>query len=393
MNFKPFRPALLTAFVLASVAGLAQAQTVPKAKVRVETINGKSVQLTSKLKSLLISNFTFGYNHVVGTKNLIETMQRLGTAEGWKVDVVNSGADVTATKLKDYQVFFGNYISNWGASGSWSAASRTATQDFVEKQGGGLFVMHGSGDSQAGGPWAWFYSTAHPVIYTGEMYPRVPAPVFVPDSAKTHPIMEGVDVTTKTWEDGEWHKFSKLITKIPGIKPQTLFVMDGKNCTGCSKGSSSTFIGYDVAGGYPASWTFPAGKGAIGYFMEGHEKGTMTSMGQASWDNFFKNFMYYLAGYDTIPATTVVKSPEKLSLDASGISFHPMDEPGVYINKPGSHIVTLFDVSGHLIKEIRGDKTPVDYDFESELKDVRKGIYVMRVAVPGGIRSQRFLLH
>ncbi|MEO6095278.1 MAG: ThuA domain-containing protein [Fibrobacteria bacterium] len=393
MKSVSLRSALLSATLLASFALSVQAQTEPLAKRRVETIGGKSYQLTSKLKSILVSSFFFNFNHKDGIPNMTETLQRIGAAEGWKVDIVASSGDVTATKLKDYQVFFGNYISSWATSGSWSAASRTAMQDFVEKDGKGMFVMHGSGDSKAGGPWSWFYSTAHPVIYTGELYPWVPAPVVIPDNAKTHPIMEGVAMASNSWS-GEWHKFSKLITNIPGIKAQVLFSMDGKNCAGCGKGSTSTFIGYDVDGGYPASWTFPAGKGNIGYFMEGHDKATMTTMGQANWDKFFRNFMYHMAGYDTVLAgTSLIKSPEKLSLDASGVSFHSMDEPGVYINKPGSYSVSLFDVSGHVIKQVRGNVTPVDYDFESELKNVRKGIYVMRVVVPGGAKSKRFLVN
>ncbi|MEO6097288.1 MAG: ThuA domain-containing protein [Fibrobacteria bacterium] len=387
-----FRSALLSATLLAFFALSGQAQTVPLAKQRVETIGGKSYQLTSKLKSILVSTFFYTFNHKDGIPNMTETLQRVGAAEGWKVDVVASGGDVTATKLQDYQVFFGNNISNWGSSNSWSAASRTAMQDFVEQQGGGMFLMHGSGESGADVRWSWFYNVAHPMIYSGELYPSVPAPVSIPDDAKIHPIMEGVAMASSTWS-GDWHKFSKLITKIPGINAQVLFTIDGKNCSGCVKGATSTFIGYDVDGGYPTSWTFPAGKGTIGYFMEGHDLETMKIMGQANWDKFFRNFMYHMAGYDTVLVPTSIKSPEKLSLDASGVSFHPMNEPGVYISKPGSHSVSLFDVSGHLVKEIRGNRTPVDYDFESELKDVQKGIYVMRVVVPGGAKSKRFLVN
>jgi hypothetical protein len=80
-------------------------------------------------------------------------------------------------------------------------------------------------------------------------------------------------------------------------------------------------------------------------------------------------------------------------LDASGITFHPSDQAGVLISKPGSHIVTLFDMAGHKVKELRGSRVPVDYNLGGELKGARTGIYVLRVNVAGAVRTKRFFIH
>jgi hypothetical protein len=366
-----------------------QAADVPLAKQRVVAVNGKQYMLTSKLKSLLISNFFYHYNHDIGIPNMIETMKRIGTAEGWTVDVANTGDEVTATKLRGYQVFFGNYISSWASTNGFPAANKTAVQDWVEKQGGGVFIMHAAGDSRAGTIWPWYYNVAHPVVYTGEIYPRVPAPVFIPEASRSHPILQGLPTDTTIWEDGEWHKFSKTITEVYP-KADVLYSMNGAKCAGCPKGSTSSFIGYDQKGGYPASWTFPAGKGAIGYFMEGHGQVTMNSMTKPVWDRFFKQFMYYIAGYDSTQVTTSIQSPAGFILDRSGVSFHPSDEAGVLISRPGAHLVSLFDMAGHRIKEFRGTSSPMDYDLKSEMKAAGKGVYVLRVITPGMVRSKRF---
>ena len=139
------------------LAGVSEAQTSSLAKQRTITKDGKSYVLTSRLKSILIGDFFYNFDHHSqnSPQNLISTLQRLGRAEGWNVEVVTNGQAVTAAKLKDHQVFFANYISNW-ATGS-QAAHRSAVEDFVEDQGGGVFLQHASGDSRGSGSWLWYY--------------------------------------------------------------------------------------------------------------------------------------------------------------------------------------------------------------------------------------------
>jgi len=394
----------IAAFALVlGLAGAAQAQTPSLAKQRTVTVGGKSYVLTSKLKSILVGDFFYNFDHHSqnSPQNLISTLQRLGTAEGWTVDVTKDGNSVTAAKLKGYQVFFANYISNWAASTTFPSANRTAVQNFVEIDGGGVFIQHCSGDSRVTSNWPWYYQTAHPVEYTGESSRiTVSAPVFIPQAAKTHPVMEGINFAGKDtviWPQGEWHTFNKIITDVQP-SAAVLLRMDGTKCTkdGSGKNCGGSY-NYSIPGGYPASWTFPDKKGTIGYFMEAHDLITMQAMTQPVWDKFYKQFMYYVAGYDTVEAGVGLARGSKdleFALDPSGITFHPTDQAGVFINKAGRHVVSMFDMQGHKVKEIRGDKFPVDYDLSGDLKNARGGVYVVRVALSSGVvRSKRVFVN
>jgi hypothetical protein len=388
--------------LVVGLAGASQAAQAPSlAKQRTITKDGKSYVLTSKLKSILIGDFFYNFDHHTSNspQNLALTLQRLGQAEGWNVEVITNSNGVTAAELKDHQVFFANYISQWARH--FPAANQTAVQDFVENQGGGVFLQHSSGDSRESENWPWYFNVMHPVEYYHESaFNNVRAPVFIPQEAKTHPVMEGINFEGKDtviFPHGEWDSFNKIITD---VRPDAavLLKMDGAKCTRGGTGTNcGTLYNYSIPGGYPASWTFPAKKGTIGYFMEGHDQVTMNAMTQPVWDRFYKQFMYHMAGYDTVEVPLGLargaKDPE-FAVDPSGVTFHSTDQAGVFINKAGRHVVSLFDMKGHKIKEIRGDKFPVDYDLGGELKKARGGVYVMRVALAGGlVRSKRIFVN
>ncbi len=378
---------------------------VPLAKQRTITIGPNTYLLTSKLTHLLIGSFFYNYNHTIGTPNLETTLRRIGAAETppWVVDISTLGTDITAAKLAGYQVFFANYISSWASGTGFPNAGRTAVQNYVEQSGGGVCIMHSSGDSRLTTNWPWFYNVAHPVIYIGESSRTgVSAPVFIPAAGKTHVVMQGMNFSasptpglgpdTVIFPQGEWHQFTNIITSIyPNA--EIFLRMIGQRCTNGGTGTNcGTTYNYSVPGGYPATWTFPDMKGRIGYFMEGHDLITQTAMTTAMWDRFFKQFMYYLAGYDTTLVTSVgPHSNPGFELDRSGITFHP-DDVGVLITKPGAHLVSICDIAGRQIKAMRGDRAPVDYNFSREIKGAGKGIYVVRVAVAGGVKSKRFLI-
>ncbi|HAP00136.1 MAG TPA: hypothetical protein DCQ83_08845 [Fibrobacteres bacterium] len=407
------KTAILASILLAASISV-HAQTVPLAKQRLVTINGQQYQLTSKLKKILIGSFYYNYNHNIATPLLDSTLTRIGRSETppWTVDIETNGNNITAAKLGNpattgYQVFFGNYISSWASATGFPTANRTAVQNFVEQLGGGVFIMHSSGDSRTGqsGVWPWYYNTAHPVNYTGESSrTAVSAHVGIPSAIKTHPVMEGITFAgigtigpdSVIFPQGEWHWFSKQITSVYPTA-DVFFRMNPATCTnngtGTNCGVATSSFNYGTATpGYAASWTFPDMKGTISYFMEGHDNVTMTAMTQAVWDKFFKQFMYWTAGYDTVSVTGIHKGDLNFALDASGITFHP-EQAGVYINKPGFHSVALYDMSGRLLKQEHGRVVPVDYDFSGDLRSAKSGVYLMRVAVAGGgVKVRRYFV-
>jgi hypothetical protein len=389
-----------TFLLLAGLAGMASAQTVPLAKQRLETIGGKQYMLTSKLQKILIGSFYYNYNHNIGAPNLDSTLSRIGRSEGWTVDISKSGSEITAAKLSGYQVFFANYISSWASATTFPTANRTAVQNFVEG-GGGVFVMHSSGDSRSSSNWAYYYSTIMPITYTGESSRiGVSAKVGINPTSKVHPVMEGIGFGTDgksdsvVWSEGEWHTFSGDITT--KVADKNIFLkMNPATCLKSGVANCGTATGtYNYGsnpGGYSATWTFPAGKGNIGYFMEAHDLITMNAMGRDTWDRFYKQFMYYIAGYDTTEVTSIGKpGQEQLALNRSGVSFHTT-EPGVFVSKGGAHVVALYNLQGKMIKQISGRKTPVDYNFASYLP-AKRGVFLVKVSVGNKVSSHRFIL-
>lgn len=382
----------------------ASAQTPSQARERIVTVGGKSYQLTSKLKKILVGDFFYNYDHHQNNspQNMLTTLNRLAAKEGWTVDVTTDGNAVTAAKLRGYNVFFANYISSWASTNGFPVANRTAVQDFVETQGGGLFILHSSGDSKVSDKWDWYYKTAHPVAYEHETSRlTISAPVTIPPPYRAHPIVEGIKFNGKDtviFPQGEWHTFAHLITETyPNA--EILLSMNGAKCTkggtGTNCGMSLDVINYDVPGGYPASWTFPDKKGRIGYFMEAHDLVTMQALTEPIWDKFFTQFLYYIAGYDTTAAGTSVRraghADLDFALDPSGVTFHPGNGAGVLIDKRGRHAVALTDLSGHLVKEYRGQGGLADYDLSGEMARSGPGIYFLRVTLPGLTRTKRLL--
>src|SRR6185436_17184451 len=86
---------------------------------------------------------------------------------------------------------------------------------------------------------------------------------------------------------------------------------------------------YKIPGGYPCSWTFPAGKGYVGYFMEAHNLTTMADFTPTVWDKFWTQFMYYIAGYSAVTVVTNPGARLDFPLDRDGITFHPGGAAGV----------------------------------------------------------------
>jgi|GEM_PF-4750378 len=396
-----------SALLVAGLAAAAQAQdTIPLAKQRLVTINNQQYMLTSKLRSILIGSFFYNFNHTTGAPLLDSTLKRLGREEGWTVDISKSGTEITATKLSTYQVFFANFISSWASNTGFPTASRTAVQNFVENQGGGVFVMHSSGDSRSSSNWAWYYSTLMPITYTGESSRTdVTARVGINPAAKTHPIMEGIGfgangsgsgtADTVIFTQGEWHTFN---ARIATVKPTADFLFKMNPAT-CIKGGTTANCGASAgtyatpAEGYPASWTFPAGKGTVGYFMEAHDLTTRNNMGQANWDRFFKQFMYWMAGYDTVPVVSIGRANAGIqSIDRSGISFHSK-VPGVFITAKGGHTVSLYDLSGKRLKHYVGRQGPVNYsNLTDGLKGASKrGVYIVKVSAGKKVATRRYI--
>ena len=394
-------PVLLAHLAFLALPGHSQSG-VPLAKQRVVVVGQKTYFLTSRLKSILVGDFFYNYDHHQNgsPESAIATLTRLGQQEGWTIDLTKDGNTVTAERLSGHQVFFANYISSWASKTAFPIANKAALQDFVENRGGGLFLMHSSGDSRATSNWDWFYQTVQPV-HSQSFEPNwYTASLAIPSPSKVHPILEGVSFQgrdTLPFIREQWPQFDQTLTQ---ARPDAtvLLAMDGSQClSGNLPVPCSTSFGFDynAPGGYPQAWTFPDKKGQVGFFGLAHDMTTMRSMTEPVWDRFFRQFLYYVAGYDTLtaepPTGAMGRAQPDLNLDPMGITFYSGDQAGVFISRPGGHTVTLLDMAGHKIREIRGNKQPIGYDVGTDLRGAGRGVFILRVAMSGGaVRSKRF---
>ena len=394
---------LVTALlVTASLTGYSWGQTVPLAEKRDIIVNGVTKTIVSKLsklnpnktrvRSVMDLSFTYGYDHVVGKKLMSDMLDRFATQEGWTVshyyyaDPNHNGVDdrskVNKAELNKNLVVFANQISGWAQGGNDNSGITTDLESYLNVTGGGVMVMHGSGDSKEGGGWKFYYNKLHPCLFDGHGDKR-DGPVFKAPSAMSHPIMEGV-LDTAIILSGEWHRFNKLVTDA-NPKAEILIKMDWTKCLDCYPDPAWRF-----AGGNPISWAMPVGAGWVGYFEEGHDNSTYDQMTHTMYEKLFKQMFFYIAGYDTLGTTIGVLPKPDYARDRSGISFNN-SEASVFIEQPGFHSVQIMDVAGHQIFAAKG-KNRAEYNYAKELQHAKPGVYIIKVTTAKVTRSKKFTL-
>lgn len=385
MRFRTAFRSGLSAIVLCAALGNGWPQArVSLAEQRTITVNGQSKLVTSKLsrlnantsrvRSVMNLNFTFGFHHYEGKSVIGSMLNRFAAQEGWTVThfhfqdrnhpAIDDRSKITLAELNKNMVIFANHISNWGNQGN--SPLNLAVQDYLEHTGGGMVLMHGSGDSQEAG-WTYYREKLHPVNFRFSGNIR-PGTIFRPASAIAHPVLEGGILSEGKVINGEWYDYQNHISRMNPLA-EVLMMVDPASCSDCN------LIGVDILpGGTPISWVMPVGKGWVGYFGEGHSDQTLTQFTQEVWDRFFKQMLFYVAGYDT---TSLVSALPAYFRNHSGISFDPT-AMAVFIEKPDYHKVGLYDAQGTNHGEFSG-RGVAEYNFEENRRKLRNGVYVLRV--------------
>jgi hypothetical protein len=387
-------------------------QVVPLAEKRTITVGAEQRTIVSKLsaqnpnttrvRAVMDLNFTYNYHHQLGKPVLADLLDRLATSEGWTVthyyyaDLNHSGVDdrtkITLTELNKNIVVVANQISNWASTGNsgTGATNNLAVRNYLMNTGGGVLVMHGSGDSPTGSTWKFYTDTLHPVLFTGHGN-IVSGRVIRTVSAANHPVMEGGILQDSLTLSGEWHRFTKLITTV-NTKAEPLFKVNWNTCSGCYTADNQRFYLEGGTPGNPVAWTMPVGKGWVGYFQEGHDATTRNQMTGAIHDKFFKQMIYYIAGYDTLPATGIVRP--SYARDRSGISFNPRAME-VFIDTKGAHRVSVWTLSGLRVSQVSGFGR-ARYGRDSEalgMWNPKSGVYVMTVESGKTVSSRKYIIN
>ncbi len=282
------RKPIILLFVLISVlTGVLCGQT-PLAKERVIEIDGKQYRLTSKLKSLINLDFAFGYHHYDGKPLITETLEKLAQQEGWDYQHITDHTQVTPELLAPHQVAVGNSISAFN-NGDFSDSSENAVQQFVEN-GGGFFSVHGTGDGE-GDEWPWYDEVFYPVDYQGHAQ-RTNCPIYRYETAREHVVLEGLEALDKSELFGEWYRLgSDISSSYPDA--EILFETFKDDCPGA-------YSLHDIEYSQERIWIIPIGQGRHLFFPFGHDSLEAASFPDNTWDQFFLQGLYYVAGYDTV---------------------------------------------------------------------------------------------
>ncbi len=283
-----FKSKTLILLLVLTYNSLSWGQT-PLAKERVIEIDGAQYRLTSKLKSVVNLNFTFGYHHNDGKPLINETIQRLAEQEGWEYEYVTNHSQVNSNLLSSHQVVVGNNISGFN-TGTFSNTSEEAVQQFIEN-GGGFFSFHGTGDGE-GNQWPWYEEVFHPVDYQGHAN-RTNCNVYVEETAREHVIFEGLEQLDDVTMYGEWYRMGEHITK-NAPDAELLWYATVENCRGVWDAQHIHEEGQHIM------WVIPIEKGKHLYFPFGHDALEVDPFPGNSWEQLIKQGLYYVAGYDTV---------------------------------------------------------------------------------------------
>jgi Trehalose utilisation len=370
-----------------------QERDVSSAERRTILVNGQPKVIVSRLSSLnpnndripavLDLNFTFNFQHDQGKPVVSAMLNRLAQSEGWSITQYNSStpgkpgiddrAKVTVEELQKYQVIFANNISDLG-SDKPPLAMKTAIESYMEETGGGMILIHGSGETYRP-PWSYFRDKLHPVGFEGHAS-QIRNTIRRTGQAGSHPILDGgiADTGIKINSEPYSRQFS-IIEKNP--KAEILLELD------------STDQYFDPPHERQISWVMPVGKGWVGYFQEGHDTNTEKAMTQPVWDRFFKQMLYYVAGYDTLDVSPIL---QRKPSDKAGISFEA-SRMGVTIQNPGPYRIRILDVRGRAIHLATGTGQQ-KHSFNEIYKRLQPGLYTLRVECENGISvSKKYLIH
>lgn len=226
---------------------------------------------------------------------------------------------------------FANNVSDLG-SDKPPLAMKTAIESYMEKTGGGVILIHGSGETYRP-TWPYFRDKLHPVGFEGHTN-QIRNTIVRSDLLGSHLTLEGgiADTGIKIHSEPYCRLYS-IASKNP--KAEVLLVLDSaaKVCRGLENGVNQI------------SWVMPVGKGWVGYFQEGHDASTEKAMTQPVWDRFFKQMLYYVAGYDTLDVSPILQGKPS---DKAGISFEA-SRMGVTVQIPGPYRIRILDVRGRAI--------------------------------------------
>jgi type 1 glutamine amidotransferase len=386
--------------VIGSFFGTAFSQSlpIPQARERLITVGGKQKKVTSKLvknRKVLVPEFFWTYDHSIGRPEVDRLLGIISQTDSIQFTYITDVNNFDPATFSQYPVILANNITNLGA-GSLGATKQNAVQSYIEN-GGGFMIIHGSGDTKAGGSWSWYASTLHPVVYNGEAVIGQNTRVFQPVSNKvlgtalpaanaTHPIMESISHDTTMQE--EFHNFEFVITdKVPSADVLLLVDHSTYNCSGCSPSPD-----------HPVAWTFKIQKGTVVYSGPGHSNLITSSWGRPNptdargpyWQRFLKQSLYWAAGYDTtdVTGTDLKNKAEEYQFYQSGVAFHPRDMNAVF-TEAGPHSVQVLNMQGKILAR-ENASGPKEHAFDRTR--FRPGIYILRAVTTKGVQSKQYLI-
>jgi len=425
---------IITAVALATGVAFAQPFTTPATKTFVKVNGGVATKYTSKLKKLVVLNFSMGNAHTTGKISWKAIMNRLPNdyaVNGVQAFTIqnfespNNGSagpvpEFTAADLNSGDVIFANNISYFGTA-TMGATKQTAIQQAIETNGKGYFGVHGSGDNDKNG-WPWYTNVLHPMLYAGHNA-RTSSPIYMHPAEKDHIILRGL-FTTKTViipsaPDeldaagnvkfatnipgrsmlNEWYMFGRDISRDPTFGPRVKILMkyDG------TKTGGQLPAQYIRKGGNMFAYLYKVGVGMTSYLPPGHDPdettNTSNTFDQGTGDiyRYCMALLYFLAGYTTGPCDASCNGLPNVDVNdhylgvytSTGVILDSKN-PAFYSTSDKAYEATIIDIKGQVVEKKNGvGKSSHEFDTSK----YKPGVYFLRLRVGSEpVKSKRFMV-
>ncbi len=235
--------------------------------------------LQSRLKNAILLNR--GNAHGPTTQASVNALVALAKDKNFKLDVVQDSKKFNEQDLKNYQVVL--FIQN--RTIGFTEAEKKAFENWF-KQGGGVFATHAATASQN---WNYYHE-----IMGARLAPHSDViPTNITVSSKSHPVMQGLDITNLRWTD-EWFYWQEDPSTKPGV--EVLLTVDFSKPE-FDPGKHKHPV--PVRAVYPNAWVKETDGGR--FITWG---GTHTTEALEDFPAFFNGFVFnslkYVARYDTV---------------------------------------------------------------------------------------------
>ncbi len=391
--------------------------------------------IKTNIKKVLLYDYAVSGGHGTSRTALRNSMQKLAAKYGFTLTMTDKPSDITAANLTGVQVLV---TSNGDGDVFTSQAAKTAVENFIEKDGHGLLMVHASGAfipcptngqenlSDAG---CLFLARAAVRQYFNHIADGSDASIYVDSTAKGQvprlanagtpaaTIDHGIknDETKGIFYPGFPHSMAHMKDEWYSFRASARLLNTDQTFNGVKEGPVNVLLSGDEAlftsstkmGDHPLAWTRKMGNGLVAFNSIGHD----ATAGQVIFeqqDSVIQRFHWQLMRYmakdfvGCMDKTSSTYNPEatvttltpndnaapcaptktfNLTTERAGSpqNFGITNSPGalsIKLNETGFHKISVMDVKGHQVYSAEKVIGPGNVD----VSNLKEGTFFVRVS-------------